>query len=523
MLITGNLPSMDLVNKPKELFEDSSFEKTDDNEADVVVRPLQPSRILHLKSIDNWIRPHYVPTGIFTARQIFTIHDTIHGYMKYSELEKLAIDTLHMQRLRGVKQLACVEYVFPMAEHSRFVHSLGTSYLAKEIVSNIKSMQPELGITPRHVEIIGLAGLLHDLGHGPYSHSFEHIINKIRTKKGISAGKWSHEGMSLVLVDNLLDNTVLCNSITTEEKIFIKYCISPELMLLENKNIAEMMHASTNPIWLFRHIISSKNGIDVDRIDYICRDCYHTNIKVSFDHLNMIRSARIINGVLCWSEHCQDDISKFIDMRFNLYKRIYESKMTKTIDLMMQDIFYTIQCEQEEIKQDVTLYDMADMTCPHLFLRLKDSYVDQYRYAFPKVALLMQRIEERHLYTLIEFIKFDHESDYMACLNNIKLQFTEQDDFIVTSYILRCQSKKKCDALGCCNNQIDSSLCHANINLFTIQKATQEVLICPSQVLSTRAKYCEYMIWLHNRRQLNQCDIVDMQRIFHAICKNVQH
>ena len=108
------------------------------------------------------------------------IYDVIHGYIKISPICLKIIDTPEFQRLRNLKQLGLTYLIFPSANHTRFEHSLGVSFLAGEMLKHLNYKQPELEITDREIELIKVAGLCHDLGHGPFSHFFDnHFLNKI--------------------------------------------------------------------------------------------------------------------------------------------------------------------------------------------------------------------------------------------------------------------------------------------------------------------------------------------------------
>jgi len=104
------------------------------------------------------------------------IYDTIHGFIPISENIQKIIDTPEFQRLRDLKQLGATNYVFPSATHTRFEHSIAVSYLGKTMIENIKKNQPELNISQREIELIEIAGLIHDIGHGPFSHLWDHYV-----------------------------------------------------------------------------------------------------------------------------------------------------------------------------------------------------------------------------------------------------------------------------------------------------------------------------------------------------------
>ena len=105
------------------------------------------------------------------------INDTIHGQIAMSEIAMKIIDTPEFQRLRSIKQLGACNYVFPTATHTRFEHSIGVAHLGKEfltrLVLNSNSDKNPIKVTANDYLMVELAGLCHDLGHGPFSHTFD--------------------------------------------------------------------------------------------------------------------------------------------------------------------------------------------------------------------------------------------------------------------------------------------------------------------------------------------------------------
>ncbi|XP_024598912.1 deoxynucleoside triphosphate triphosphohydrolase SAMHD1 isoform X6 [Neophocaena asiaeorientalis asiaeorientalis] len=109
-------------------------------------------------------------THVYTMK---VINDPIHGHIEFHPLLIRIIDTPQFQRLRYIKQLGGGYYVFPGASHNRFEHSLGVGYLAGCLVRELSEKQPELQISERDMLCVQIAGLCHDLGHGPFSHMFD--------------------------------------------------------------------------------------------------------------------------------------------------------------------------------------------------------------------------------------------------------------------------------------------------------------------------------------------------------------
>ena len=126
------------------------------------------------------------------------ISDNIHGNIKIHPLLIRIIDTPQFQRLRHLKQLGILHYIYPTANHSRFEHSIGCSHLAGVLMSHLCAEQPSLGITKCDELCVRIAGLCHDMGHGPFSHMFEEVIDILEVKC------WKHEMATLKLFDKML-------------------------------------------------------------------------------------------------------------------------------------------------------------------------------------------------------------------------------------------------------------------------------------------------------------------------------
>src|SRR5512136_1410894 len=114
------------------------------------------------------------------------IKDPVHGYVYITEAEKKIIDSFPMQRLRRLRQLAGSEYVYPGANHTRFEHCVGVMYLAGKVLENPNVSRV---VNEEESEAARVSALLHDVGHGPFSHVFEHLLvrNLNRTHEDITS------------------------------------------------------------------------------------------------------------------------------------------------------------------------------------------------------------------------------------------------------------------------------------------------------------------------------------------------
>ena len=138
----------------------------------------------------------------------------VHGLVEIPELCMKIIDTPEFQRLRFLKQCGFVDYVYPVATHTRLEHSIGTCYLAGLLAKRLQEVHPEHKITSSDILQVQVCALVHDLGHGPFSHSFERFIEKINSKKKIQI-HFNHEEMSKELFKVLINKSS-----------FIAFCFS---------------------------------------------------------------------------------------------------------------------------------------------------------------------------------------------------------------------------------------------------------------------------------------------------------
>lgn len=126
-------------------------------------------------------------------------NDPIHGHIEIHPLCVKIIDTPQFQRLRSIKQLGGTYFVYPGASHNRFEHSIGVCHLAGQFVSALSARQPELDIDDDDVLCVQIAGLCHDLGHGPFSHMFD---KRFLPRFGI---KTKHEFLTVQMLKHLIE------------------------------------------------------------------------------------------------------------------------------------------------------------------------------------------------------------------------------------------------------------------------------------------------------------------------------
>ena len=225
------------------------------------------------------------------------IYDPIHGFISLTPTMLSVIDTPLFQRLRDLKQLGAAYMVFPSATHTRFEHSIGVSFLAEKMMDSLRRNQPKLNITDRMIELVRIAGLIHDLGHGPYSHLYDQYIRR--------KDEPEHEERGCQLFRCLVSK----NSI--------------DLSSEEVEMIIKMIIPTQDDGWLFQIVANVRNQIDIDKIDYIMRDCYHLGFQTGGEFTRIITECRVIDDTICFPVKIFYDIFALFASRYRLHKQVY--------------------------------------------------------------------------------------------------------------------------------------------------------------------------------------------------------
>ncbi|XP_068453889.1 deoxynucleoside triphosphate triphosphohydrolase SAMHD1-like [Clinocottus analis] len=263
-------------------------------------------------------------------------NDPIHGTILLHPLLVKIIDTPHFQRLRYIKQLGGCYFVYPGASHNRFEHSIGVAHLAGKLVKALQSKQTELNITERDVLCVQIAGLCHDLGHGPFSHLFETFIHK-------TSPEWKHETASKEMFDDMVEHNGI-QEIMMEHELVL-----PIDMTFIKEMIKGLSPDGLPPVgrpdkrFLYDIVANKRNGIDVDKFDYLARDAHYLGIKGGFDHLRFIQFARVCRvdtiQQICTRDKEVDNLYDLFHLRYLLHRRAYQHKVNKIIESMILEAF----------------------------------------------------------------------------------------------------------------------------------------------------------------------------------------
>ena len=316
------------------------------------------------------------------------IYDNIHGYISLDSVASTIVDTPVFQRLRNIHQTGIMYLVFPTANHSRFEHSIGTYHLATQMITNISKKQPELKITDEIIQLVGIAGLCHDLGHLMFSHLFDDYFIENLTNIKELADKTSntiHENRSKFLLNYIV--TKYSVNLNKDQIKIIGDLINPKEA--EYSKWKTKYHIGK---WIFQIISNPINSIDVDKFDYITRDTQAVGLKFGFDYSRLICDARVIDNKICYSTQCSEDIYQMFFIRYRLHRQIYNHKAVKAIEILLIKLLFEIEKEHK-----ISDYILD----PEKMIQLIDSYIWHFPSINPNINQIIQDINQRKLPKMI--------------------------------------------------------------------------------------------------------------------------
>ena len=223
----------------------------------------------------------------------------VHGFISLTDLEREIVNHPAFQRLRRIKQLAWTDYVYPGASHSRFEHSLGVMHLASRLYEAVVRASEDTlrevfnytdaGLS-RDWQIVRLAGLLHDVGHGPFSHATESLL-PFKAHENLSlfpnpeqpSKQYRHEDYSVAIIESLLGELIEQHPVNRRN-----YKITAEEI---TALISKGSPGGASLFW--KDLISGQ--LDADRMDYLLRDSLHAGVSYGrFDLDRIVSSVCVI-------------------------------------------------------------------------------------------------------------------------------------------------------------------------------------------------------------------------------------
>ena len=229
------------------------------------------------------------------------INDPVHGFITIEDdLIFELVSHPAFQRLRRIKQMALAFLVYPGAVHTRLHHALGAYHLMHRAIEELK--QKGIAISAEEEQGVKIAILLHDIGHGPFSHALEHTIVDV-----------NHEQLSLMIMEQLNHE--------------MKGRLSLAIAIFTNQYSKHFLH----------QLVSSQ--LDVDRLDYLARDSFFTGVSegvIGYDRI--IKMLTVINDELVVEEKGIHSIEKFLIARRLMYWQVYLHKTVLSSELMLVHI-----------------------------------------------------------------------------------------------------------------------------------------------------------------------------------------
>jgi len=322
------------------------------------------------------------------------INDPVHGHFRIRGECVKVIDTPEFQRLRDIKQLGTSYYVFPGAGHNRFEHSLGVCHMAEEMVIRIQRGQRELGVDRTDVKRIALAGLCHDLGHAPFSHVFDNEFLPKVLGNDFHSFDWNHEQMSSRLLDQIIDHEYIDEDCVSRED-----CRAIEDLIRSSCSGYQVQNFKENH-FLREIVANGRNSIDVDKFDYLARDCYYCGVQASCDFKRIMPFARVIDDTICFKSSEVWNIYEIFHTRASLYRRIYTHKVAKAIEYMIVDAM---------VEANNAFGIVEKCRSPKTFIELDDTILKRIEFANPgdddvrlrKAKSIVERIRRRDIYKYV--------------------------------------------------------------------------------------------------------------------------
>ena len=256
------------------------------------------------------------------------IIDPIHDFVRVNSNELKIIDTPIFQRLRRIRQLSGAHLIYPGAQHTRFEHSLGVMHMA----SMAGHVLHEKGIVSSdNIQNLRFAGLLHDIGHGPFSHLFEELLQK---------RKMSHEDIGRdIILKTQIGDLISANGF--------------------NKKFITELAFGDSKFQFMNEIISG--ALSADIMDYLLRDGYFTGAEhAKIDHNRLTYSLDVYKNKLALEKSALVNFETMMISRYQMFKAVYFHKTVRAGEVMLLESMYL--AEEELGLSSISLNEYLKLT-----------------------------------------------------------------------------------------------------------------------------------------------------------------
>lgn len=291
--------------------------------------------------------------------------DAVHGDIHIPYRYEKVIGAIEMQRLNNIRQLGASYLVFPNANHTRFAHSLGVYYITNKIIHKFLQYFTTTCVQCSQCEIdmALLAALLHDVGHGPFSHVFERLSKEVHEKRTTKLITGKTE------VNQAIQSIFASSNTNGEQAKRIADFIAKEDMS-NTDNTLDLLN-------MFKKLVSSQ--LDADRLDYLLRDAYNCGVGYCKVDIEKIVAAMEITEVnskydICFNARYLCDIEDFLISRFRMYQNVYYDPNKVFFEELLIKIGEYVK--EKQIKCDILFHKFITNTLTlDEFLVLDDNYV----------------------------------------------------------------------------------------------------------------------------------------------------
>ena len=280
------------------------------------------------------------------------IRDSVYGDINLSEFEVKVMDMPQFQRLRRIKQLGLISLIYPGATHTRFEHCLGTMNLGSKLAEELELDQDD-------VDLIRISALLHDIGHGPFSHVSEGVLS------------FPHEELTRYVVTQTSIRDLL------EEKFDVN-------------EIADIINGKGH----LGPIVSGE--LDVDRMDYLLRDSHNTGVSYGIiDYERIISNLKLEDGLILDIKGVQAAEGALVS-RYFMYPSVYQHHTTRIVNSMFRRALQKTFDEKIIDEHEIYRYDDSDITS--MFRNSENEYVRD----------IMFRLDNRIIPKRVKTIRLDN-------------------------------------------------------------------------------------------------------------------